>query len=169
MIHAYNSYYLEQTQRKLASMFDIAVNIKKIDIDEFANIFLNSYICKAFEEANPIYISGKSSIELLAIVLNEEPEDVHLDEYCSPEYWLGYVLAYAQWYLNKNFEEIFKAIPCSKLLLNYFPYHEMDITHVVELINSYLDNTPKLKLLREKYGLSQSDLAFISGVSLSTI
>lgn len=87
----------------------------------------------------------------------------------SPEYWVGWVLAYTQWYTCKSFKEIITAYPCSKLLLNYFPYHEMDIMNAVNLIKNHLPLEPTLKLLRKKRQLSQDELSKISGVPLRTI
>ena len=138
MTRAYNESYLEICQTKLASMFEIAFYHENLSVDDFASKFISSPISKAFEEANPIYVLGKSANELLAIVLNKEPESTEQSEVASPEYWLGWVLAYTQWFTCKSFAEIFKAYPCSKLLLNYFPYHEMDISKTVILIQEKL-------------------------------
>ena len=169
MIHPYNEYYLQFEQQKLASMFEIAFYHDNITVDEFADKFISSPICKAFEEGNPIYILGKSANELLALVLNKTAEETEQNMLVSPEYWVGWVLAYTQWYTAKSFAEIIKAYPCSKLLLNYFPYHEMDETETVKLIQKSLLPEPALKLWRKKRKLSQSELSGISGVSLRAI
>lgn len=169
MINPYNEYYLSITMHKLAEMFEIAYYIEHIDVDTFSHIFINSKICHGFEVADPIIICSKSSLELLAQILNKEPKQTKLNPNISPEYWVGYVLAYTEWYLNRSFKEIITAYPCSKLLDNYFPYHEMDITHSVELIKSHLDFTSKLKILRNKHKLSQNDLANLSGIPVRTI
>lgn len=169
MIHAYDEYYLSQTQHKLGVIFELAVNFEKMDIDEFAQIFLNSKVCKAFEKADPIYISGKSANELLGIILNKQPLEIEQGMSCPPEHWVGYVLAYAQWHFNKSFKEIIDAFPCSQLMMSYFPYHEMDITQTMELIQKKLPMTNSLKELRLKRGLSQTELAKISGVPLRSI
>ncbi len=87
----------------------------------------------------------------------------------SPEYWLGYVLAYTQWYTAKTYKEILSYYPCSKLILNYFPYHEMDIMDTVRLIQSHMSNESPLKIIRTKRRLSQSELSKTSGVSLRSI
>lgn len=119
-------------------MVEIAVYHENIAIDDFFEKFISSPICRAFEEGNPIYILGKSANELLALMLNKIPQETEQNMLASPEYWVGWVLAYSQWYLNKPFADIIKAYPCSKLLLNYFPYHEMDETATVELIQKSL-------------------------------
>lgn len=169
MIHAYDEYYLDMSQRKLASMFELAVYQEKLTVDEFGERFIQSSISKAFEEGDPVYLAGKSANELLGLVLGKQIEETEQNMLASPEYWVGWVLAYTQWYTCKTFAEIIKAYPCSKLLLNYFPYHEMDETETVALIQKQLSTESPLKLWRKKRKLSQTELAGISGVSLRAI
>jgi len=169
MIHAYNEYFVSTIQEKLGCMYELAVIEEGIDIDEFTDKFLASPIAKAFETANSIYIEGKSAVELLALVLNIEPKNYMQGSYASPEYWVGYVLAYAQWYLNLTFSEIIKNFKASKILKNYFPYHEMDITHAIDLFKSYLPCKNTLKEYRTKKGYSQSELAILSNVPIRNI
>ena len=71
MIHAYNENDLLILQEKIGSIFEYAVINEKIEIDDFANKFVESYISKAFEINDYKYTFGKSSIELLAIILNK--------------------------------------------------------------------------------------------------
>ncbi len=169
MIHAYDEYYLDMAQRKLASMFELAVYQEKLTVDEFGEKFVGSPISKAFEEGDPVYLAGKSANELLGLVLGTQIEETEQNMLASPEYWVGWVLAYTQWYTAKSFAEIIKAYPCNKLLLNYFPYHEMDETETVKVIQKSLLPEPALKLWRKKRKLSQSELSGISGVSLRAI
>ena len=56
-----------------------------------------------------------------------------------------------------------------KLLKKYFPYHEMDIMHSVELFRIRLPEINKLKKLRRERNLSQAELAVLSGVPERTI
>lgn len=169
MIHAYDEYYLDMSQRKLASMFELAVYQEKLTVDEFGERFIQSSISKAFEEGDPVYLAGKSANELLGLVLGKQIEETEQNMLASPEYWVGWVLAYTQWYTCKTFAEIIKAYPCSKLLLNYFPYHEMDETETIELIKKQLSTESPLKSWRKKRKLSQTELAEISGVSVRAI
>lgn len=169
MIHAYNEHYLATTQEKLAAMFELGVLEENIEINDFANRFLISPVCRAFETADPIFVLGKSANELVGIVLGKEPKNIEVSSYASPEYWVGYVLAYTQWYLNKSFSALLKAFPCDKLINHYFPYHEMDISQSVDLFISRLPVHCPLKELRTKKKLSQSELSLLSGVPLRTI
>ena len=169
MIHAYDEYYLSQTQHKLGVIFELAVHFEKLDIDDFAKKFIASKISKAFEKADPIYVSGKSANELLGLILDKPAVEVEQGMSCPPEHWVGYVLAYAQWYFNISFKELIEKFPCSQLALSYFPYHEMDITQTIALIEKRLEKKNTLKEIRLKRGLSQSELSKISGVPLRSI
>lgn len=169
MIHAYNEYYFSAIQEKLAIMFELAVLEEKIEIDDFADKFLSSRVCLAFEKADPVYVLGKSANELLGIILGKEPLNIETSSYASPEYWVGYVLAYAQWYLNKPFATLIKAYPCGKLINQYFPYHEMDITQSLNLFVSHMSVSCPLKDIRTKRNLSQSQLSILSNIPLRTI
>ena len=169
MIHAYNEQFLEIIQRKVAVMFELAVLEENIEIDTFAQKFVSSSVGHALEVADPVYALGKSANELLALILSNEPLNIETGSYASPEYWAGWVLAYAQWYFNKPYAAIIAAIPCSKILDNYFPYHEMDITHSMDLIAKYLKPVCPLKQIRQKRGISQTQLSNLSNVPLRTI
>ncbi len=169
MIHAYNEEYLPTIQSKLASMIELAVLEEQIDIDKFINLFLSSKVCRALETADPILALGKSANELLAIILEKDACEFAESSYASPEYWTGYTLAYAQWYFNKSFAELIAVYPCSKLIDNYFPYHEMDITNSLNLYSARLNLESRLKILRVAKKLSQSQLALLSGIPVRTI
>ena len=169
MIHAYNEQYFPIIQSKLAEMFELAVLENNMSIDNFAAMFVSSKVSHALEKADPVYVLGKSSNELLALVTNKEPLDVETSDYASPEYWTGWVLAYAQWNLNVQFKTLISVYPCSKLIENYFPYHEMDISKSLELFTSRLLQICPLKKLRQQKKWSQSDLSLLSGVPIRTI
>ncbi len=169
MIRAYNEQFLGTIMDKLAEMFELAVDVEGMDIDDFAQRFVSSRICRAFEKADPVYVSGKSSNELLGLILGKEPVDIATSSIATPEYWAGWVLAYAQWYLNRPYRDLIEALPCGKLLERYFPYHEMDVSDSVELFRERLPKDCALKRLRRQLGLSQLELAALSGVPERTI
>ncbi len=169
MIHAYNDFYLPIIQNKVAEIFELALVYEKIEQDKFIDIFLNSYISKAIENNNMKYTMGKSSNELFALILDKDPKEYNVSSIATPEYWCGYVLAYIQWYFNISFKDIFEKVPFNELYMNYFPYHEMDILHMVDYYEKRLNIPSKLKIMREKMGLSQSQLALNADVPLRTI
>lgn len=89
--------------------------------------------------------------------------------YATPEFWLGWIIAYTQWALNKPFMDIMMAYSPTKLILDYFPLHEMDPNATEEIFKKHLTQDIKLKELRKNRNLSQSELADISGVALRLI
>ena len=121
MIHAYNEQFLDIIQRKVSAMFELAVLEEHIEIDAFAQNFLSSPVCRALETADPVYALGKSANELLALILDKEPLNIETRSYASPEYWVGWVLAYAQLYFNKSYAELIAATPGRTIVGHYFP------------------------------------------------
>ena len=169
MMRSYDETNLYYTTTKLGEMFEQAVLFDGMDIDDFGHLFSNSNISTFFEEGNPIYVFGKSSSEILALLLNIDPIDYNISEDKTPEYWVGYVYGYVQWYTNRKYEEIMNVICPSKLLLYYFPYHEMDIMHMIDIfINLMQIECPLIKKRKER-GLSQNDLAILSHVNIRNI
>ena len=90
----------------------------------------------------------------------------------SEEFWVGWALAYYQWETSMSFAEIVRYVPIKDIIALYSPYHEMDIRQFVDKVNAmYKAAKPEtnLKLLRQKAGLSQRELAEMSGVPMRTI
>ena len=132
-MHAYSEDYLLTAQRILGDMLDYAVNEYEFDPDEFYKMFLVSDVSRQFQEGNPTYIAGKNGCEIVkevirsaGLIMEEIPDEMYLDK--SPEYWVGWALAYYQYYTETN-----------------------------------------LKRLRKIAGLSQRELADLSGVALRQI
>jgi DNA-binding XRE family transcriptional regulator len=153
----------------LAALFDIAINAEELDADQFADMFSNSEIASGIEAGSPDILVGKSATEMLMIILNREVEYTVIPVDRTPEYWAGWVLANAQWYLNKSFKDILAVMPFSKLVGMYYPYHEADEMKTVEIIKSYFPTVSALKMIRKKRKLSQEELAILSGVNVRSI
>lgn len=118
-----------------------------------------------------------SGIELAQNVIryaypNQEfPEKVHSEERSSV-YWAGWALAEYQWLTCKRFKDIFSRIPLSEIIAMYKIYHEMDIGQFIEDMNRKYDainQETHLKKIRENRGISQTELATLSGVKLRSI
>ena len=169
MIHAYNSIYLNSVMHNLAALFDIAINAEGLDADRFSYMFATSSVANGIENGFPNMLVGKSATEMLMIIIDKDVEytTVPLDR--TPQYWAGWILANAQWYLNKSFKEILDVIPFSSLVSMYYPYHEADEMKTIEIIQKYFPKTSSLKLLRQKRNLTQEQLALISGVNIRSI
>lgn len=174
---AYPSDYLDMAQRVMGDMLDFAVNTCDMDIDEFYTLFLASDISTQLQDGNPTYLAGKTGCEIVKEVIREsgmEPvsyeDEMYLDK--SPEYWAGWALAYYQWYTCRRFIRIDKAVSIDKIVDMYDVYHEMDIMHFVNAVNDEWNNyyiDTNLGRLRKLAGLSQKELAMLSGVSLRQI
>ncbi len=177
MIHAYNELYLNDAQILLANAMDYAINICGQDPNMFARIFSVSNEAKGFERGNPAILSGKSAEELVKDILSKVmPEETFkqmpFSQDRSPEYWAGWALAYYQWYTVKKFKDIFIRIPLSDIIAMYKVYHEMDLSNFVEDMDkryNSIELDTKLKQIREARGLSQNELAKISGVKKRSI
>ncbi|MBQ8407449.1 MAG: helix-turn-helix transcriptional regulator [Clostridia bacterium] len=169
MIRAYNEIYLNSVMRNLAALFDMAINAEQFDANEFAQSFASSDVAKGIENGVPDILVGKSATELLSLILDREVEydSVPMDR--TPEYWAGWVLAYAQWSLNRSFEEIISVMPFDKLVRMYYPYHEADERKTVEVIAELFPKVSALKIIRQKRKLTQEQLALLSGVNVRSI
>ena len=174
MIHAYDKNYLLKAQNNLGSMFDFAVYDLNEKLDSFFQKFLQSDICPRFEQGESTVIAGRSGIELALQVLENESQGKKYRPVAnrSSEYWCGWALAYFQWFTNLSFSQINSFIPVTEVLALYSPYHEMDISQfcdkMLELYNARKKCT-NLKSLRVDAGLSQSELAELSGIPVRTI
>ena len=169
MIHAYNNIYLNSVMHNLAALFDMAINAEGLDADQFSHVFATSSVASGIENGFPNMLAGKSATEMLMIIIDKDVEytTVPLDR--TPQYWAGWILANAQWYLNKSFKEILDVMPFSSLVSLYYPYHEADEMKTIEIIQKYFPKTSSLKSLRQKRNLTQEQLALISGVNIRSI
>ena len=173
-MHAYLYDYLPTAQRIMGDMLDFAVNTCEQDIEKFYGLFLMSDVSLQFQNGNPTYIAGKTGCELAKEVIAESgmrpltnEDEMYLDK--SPEYWAGWALAYYQWYTCRPFIKINKAVPIRNVIDMYDVYHEMDIMHFVDAVNAYWNvcyDETNLKRNRKLAGLSQRELAELSGVSI---
>lgn len=73
---------------------------------------------------------------------------------------------------NGDFGRIFSKVPFSGIVRMYHPYHEMDVTAFVSEMERRIGerpSQPRLKILRENRGWSQSQLAEASGINIRSI
>ena len=169
MIHAYREQYAEIIQLKTAEMFELGVLKEKISIDKFSEAFASSRVADAFEMMDPVFILGKSSNELIGIILDLPPVDIYVADFASPEYWTGWVLGHAQTYFKKSFKTLLRVFPASELLNYYFPYHEMDIMHIIDVYKERFRKYNPLKEYRKATKLSQDDLSLLTDIPARTI
>ena len=177
MIHAYSESYLYDAKQNLAECFDYAISNCRFNADIFSRLFVQSGYADKFERGNPAIVSGISGIELAQEIIMyaytnyKFPKKIFSEER-SEVYWAGWALAEYQWDTCRRFKDIFSRIPLSEIVTMYSVYHEMDIGHFSEYMNKrYISITQEihLKTIRENRGISQVELAALSGVKLRSI
>ena len=177
MIHAYQEIYLSKAQSVLGDAFDYAVNTCGITGDDFVKLFITSSVSKRMENGEPAYLAGKSGIEIVVeIVAETKKQELQIEQQehfeRSKEYWIGWAVAYYQWYSNRKYKDIFTVIPFEDLQRMYYTLHEADISKFVDIVDSRMKDffaETNLKRIRTAYGLTQAELAKRSGVSLRSI
>lgn len=177
MIYAYSEFYLNDAKQNLAEFFDYAINDCRFEVNLFSKLFVQSGYADKFERGNPAIVAGMSGIELAKKVImyaypkREFPEKIFSEDR-SNVYWAGWALAEYQWATCKRFKDIFSRIPLTDIISMYNVYHEMDIEHFIEDMNKRYDSIERetrLKTIRENRGISQTELAKMSGVTLRSI
>lgn len=178
MMRAYSEMYLEDAMHNLGVMIDYGT-MKDGDAELFFSRFIASGISEQFGIGNPKYVAGMSGIELAETVLRRTGTDTDILDYYpagrSAEYWMGWVLAYLQWYTALPFRQIVqKGITIDYLYGLYGTYHEADITKFLDTAQKRMaqydanGNSP-LKRQRKNCNLTQQQLAQRSGISLRMI
>ena len=177
MIRAYQEIYLNNAQSTLGDAFDYAINACNISGNDFTKLFVASSASKRMENGEPACIAGKSGIELVTEIIAEtKGQTLHIEPVASVsrsrEYWIGWAIAYYQWYSSRKYSEIFKGIPFEHLQEMYYTLHEADISKFVDIADAKMKECfpeTNLKRIRTSYGCSQADLSKLSGVSLRSI
>ena len=177
MTHAYSELYLSAAKSCLADKIDYIFNVCKFERDWAATLFVTTGYAQKFETGNPAILSGMSGAELGKAIVkkaynkNNAP-DANFREDRSPEYWAGWALAEYQWFSGRRFKDIFERISLSQVIDMYSVYHEMDISQFIDTMEKFYNEAileTKLKRIRENRGISQSELAKLSGVKLRSI
>lgn len=177
MTCAYQEIYLNKAQSVLGDAFDYAVNTCGISGSDFVKLFLASTISHRMENGEPAYIAGKSGIEIVREIIFETTGKEVMNEPLenfgrSREYWIGWAVAYYQWYSSRKYSEIFKVLSFEELQQMYYTLHEADISKFVDIANNRIEENFKdtnLKRLRVAYGCTQAELSQKSNVSLRSI
>ncbi len=177
MIHAYQEIYLSKAQAVLGDAFDYAVNVCSIPGPDFVKLFTASQVSRRMENGEPAYIMGKSGIETARDIVVETKGmelriELHEHFERSPEYWIGWAVAYYQWFSGRKFSEIFEAVSFGELQKMYYTLHEADISKFVDVVDARVKERfpdTNLKRIRTIYGCTQAELAEMSGVSLRSI
>ena len=179
MTHAYGEDYLEDAMGCLAEAFEYACLDLGESADDFASLFAASRLGRSFEVGEPRVVAGMSGEELVLRMLKETgalkeapgraAELVRLSgggiavEYSSlpttevriekgPEYWAGWVYAYA--------------------LVLYSTLHEAPEDRFVTVLRKRRQQqaaATRLSAIRKARGLTQQSLAEQAGVSVRSV
>ena len=177
MIRAYQEIYLSKARSVLGDAFDYAVNTCGIPGNDFVRLFVGSAVSKRMENGEPACLAGKSGIEIAQEIVAEtkgQELQIELQEHVgrSKEYWIGWAVAYYQWYSGRRYSDIFKVLSFKDLQKMYYTLHEADITKFVDIVDSRMKEffpETNLKRIRTAYGFTQAELAERSNVSLRSI
>lgn len=176
MIHAYDEIYLDDAMDTLGNAVEYATLFCNMDGQEFLDLFVVSGIATEFGKGNVKYISGMSGIELAKLVIEKcgkkssDTTELPYIDY-PPEYWIGWILAYFQWYTGEDFSAILKKISYEQVNNLYGVLHEADPSKAVSVFDEMMSANAETNLarLRKAKGLSQSSLAKQSDVSIRSI
>ncbi len=160
MTHAYQEMYLNNAQALLGDAFDYAINACGIAGDSFMELFSVSSVSNRIENGEAAYIMGKSGIEAAVDVLVETTGKAptakpKVNFTRSREYWIGWAVAYYQWFSGRKFSDIFKVLSFEDLERMYAPLHEADISKFADIadakVREYFADT-NLKRIRTLAG-----------------
>lgn len=177
MIHAYREMYLNKAQSVLGDAFHYAINTCGISGSDFVKLFVASSVSKRMENGEPAYVVGKSGIEIVIDVIAETmgkeiKEEPQVQMGRSREYWIGWAVAYYQWFSARKYSDIFKVVNFEDLQNMYYTLHEADVSKFVDIMDKRMQEffpETNLKRIRTGYGCTQAALAKLSGVSLRSI
>ena len=168
-------YNLENSMDTLGTMFDFAVNYCNLNGDKYWDMFICSGVAQQFENGNPKFVVGKSGEEIVYDVLSSVGKSIECTKPLprlgrTPEYWAGWALAQYQNTTNLSYKSIHQIVNFDELINMYKTLHEAPIEKFIEILSNKKSNSQtNLKLQRERMGLSQSQLADISGINIKTI
>ena len=145
MIHAYSEHYLDDAMRNLGEAFDFAHAVCHLDLDSFFAMFINSGIADLFGNGHPKYVAGLSGTELALEVMRKSGLSVdglqaQVEYDYSPEYWVGWALAYFQWLTKRPFKNIAECVTMQEILQLYPTLHEASEEKFVETVNRLIRN-----------------------------
>lgn len=178
-IRAYGESYLDDAMSNLGDMMDYAVCDCHYDINDFFTYFITSGIAEKFGTGNPKYVVGMSGVELAREVIRVvKGENLQVRPSQPPHeseaYWVGWVMAYYQWYSGMRFQDMADYGLGAKQVLSMYVLHEADLSKFVEtadqIIASHRAQTrSRLERIRKERNLTQQEMSDASGVSLRMI
>ncbi len=178
VINLNNGLYDDDIATNLAEMLDCCANDGKLDGQQVARAFVASGLARQFERQNPVHVAGKSGFELASLLATYMilpfPEQPSPRYDRSPDYWVGWSIAWFQLKTGLPYQSVFGNFPYCDLRGMCYPLHEADESKFIETLLRKLDaldeNRPaRLRARREAFGLSQSELARRANIGLRAI
>ncbi|MBQ7158165.1 MAG: helix-turn-helix transcriptional regulator [Treponema sp.] len=185
MTRAYDKFFLPNVMEKMGFAADFAVNGCSVSADSFYDFFIASKVASQLENGSPLFVCGCSGTELALTVFERVGYDAKINKKTfssedfvrfdrSPEYWAGWILASYQWNTQVSFSKIREYIAFSEIVRMYHPLHEAPEEKFIDVMNDIikaksLQKQTNLHQLRKNAGLTQKELAELSGVNLRTL
>lgn len=176
MMHAYDEIFLDDAMENLGNAMEYAVYGLGMEGQEFWDCFAVSSVGEAFGGGEVRYLSGMSGLELAARVSAQQRFTIEMEQYelhvdYTPEYWVGWALAYYQWYTARSFALLARKMSFQALINLYGVLHEADLSKIVEVFDRFFEQkaVTNLAQVRMASELSQSELADRAGISLRSI
>lgn len=176
MTRAYDEIYLDDAMETLGEATEYATLFGGVTGQEFLELFVASGLAEEFGSGNVSYLSGMSGIELASLILRKcgKPappvDELPYTDY-PPEYWVGWILAYYQWYSGRSFSAVLKKLSFEDLLARYNVLHEADPSKAAAVLDGFFEKTGETNLSkrRKERGLSQSQLAAAAEISIRSV
>ncbi len=162
----------------LVEAVDFALCDQGLTPAELTAILSNALEMNQFERGTPRVVCGMAGDELARDIIAhvgltpvECRETYPFDR--SPQYWAGWVLAYAQWMCSLGFSDLLEVAPLDWIIGSYHPLHEASEDKFAQIVIENWSNAQAdkkgLKSARKAAGLTQKQLAAQSGVKLRAI
>lgn len=175
---AYNQMYFNDAITNMGEMTEYAHYACNADLDMTFSCFIISGYAKRFQMGDPQVVSGMSGTELYMAVMDKC--GMGRDSYPAPLvrydtdvfYWIGYILAYAQWLSGWSFKSITDAVKTEDFMRMYPALHTVSEDRVCEEILELCKKRAlisRLQQYRKRLGYTQAVLAEKSGVNLRTL
>ena len=178
MNFAYSQLYLTDAMTNLGEMTEYAHYACGTDLDLVFSCFVISGYAGRLQVGDPEVVSGMSGTELYREIMNKcgrvngplPPALVRYDT--DAYYWIGYILAYFQWWSRQTFKSITDAFKADDFMRLYPTLHTVSEERAAEeLLELYRKRTQfnRLQEYRKRLGMTQAMLAKKAGVNLRTL
>ena len=178
MSYSYKEIYLSDAMRNLGEMTEYAHDACDVELDKALGVFIISGYAEKFAAGDPCVVSGMSGTELYigsaekcGLGMKTWPNAIIRYD-CGEYYWVGYILAYYQWSVNRSFGKILSVIKADDLLRMYPALHTASEGRAIEELEElYRERTVlgRLQEYRKKLSMTQAQLAEASGVNIRTL